>query len=150
MLFWCAWNWVMWIGLLVPSTVTISIERLPTLYNKIHSIKARGLHVTDIFHQSVQVKTIRSGDANMRHWTGWYDCYRLWCAYHCSESSRCQNHCRLVVHWNPSIKFNWNLNPNTNICIEWNIFEKDLCKMLANLLRPQRVNFKTLYTLHTA
>ena len=59
------------------------------------------------------------------------------------------NQCWYIVNWTLRIKLQWNFNWNSYICFQENAFEKVVCKMAANLSRPQCVNSQSTVGLST-
>ena len=58
----------------------------------------------------------------------------------CSAPSHYLNQYWLILNWALRKKLHWNSNRNSNISIQENVFENDVCKMAAILFQPQYVN----------
>ena len=58
----------------------------------------------------------------------------------CTAPSHYLNQCWIIVNWTLRNKLQCNLNRNSNIFIQENAFESDVCETAAILSRPQCVN----------
>ena len=88
------------------------------------------------------INSLRPSDAYMHqqinhHW------FRQWLVAW-PAPSHYLNHCWNIVNWTLGNKLQWNLNRNSNIFIQENAFENNVCEMASILSWPQCVNYKAL------